>query len=58
MGQARLRGTFEERKAQAIAAGRSFKALKVRKESIKLAKYRQRQLAQQLALSLIYGQYR
>ena len=27
MGQAKLRGTFEERKAQAIAAGRIFKAL-------------------------------
>ena len=58
MGQAKLRGTFEERKAQAIAAGRSFKALKARKESIKFKKHKQRQLAQQLAISLIYGQYR
>ena len=58
MGQAKLRGTFEERKAQAIAAGRAFKALKAREESIKLTKFKQRQLAQQLAISLIYGQYR
>lgn len=45
MGQAKLRGTFEERKAQAIAAGRSHAKVKDQREAAKMAKYRQKELA-------------
>jgi len=62
MGQAKLRGTFEERKAQAIAAGRSRRKVMVQREAVKMAKYKRRQLAAQLAAEIIaqmlYGQYR
>jgi len=58
MGQAKLRGTFEERKAQAIAAGRSHKEVKDQQESAKMAKYKQRQLILEVMSQLLYGQYR
>ena len=58
MGQAKRRGTFEERKAQAIAAGRSHREVKAQREATKMAKYKQKELVRQLTLSLIYGQYR
>jgi len=58
VGQAKLRGTFEERKAQAIEAGRSHKEVRVQREVDRMAKYKQRELVRQLTLSLIYGQYR
>lgn len=58
MGQAKLRGTFEERKAQAIAAGRSHKKVKARREAAKMAKYKQRQLIAEVMAQMLYGQYR
>lgn len=58
MGQAKLRGTFEERKAQAIEAGRSHKQVKAQRESVKLAKYKQKQLAAEIIAQMLYGQYR
>lgn len=58
MGQAKLRGTFEERKAQAIEAGRSHKQVKAQRESVKLAKYKQRQLIAETVARIIYGQSR
>ena len=58
MGQAKLRGTFEERKAQAIAAGRSHAKVKARREAAKMAKYKQRQLIAEVMARILYGQYR
>ena len=58
MGQAKLRGTFEERKAQAIAAGRSHAKVKDQREAAKMAKYRQRQLIAVIMARILYGQYR
>ena len=45
MGQAKLRGTFEERKSQAIAAGRSHREVKAQREDAKMAEYKQKELA-------------
>ena len=60
MGQAKLRGTFEERKAQAIAAGRSHAKVKDQREAAKMAKYKQRQLIAEVIaqIQMLYGQYR
>ena len=58
MGQAKLRGTFEERKAQAIAAGRSHENVKRQRESTKKAKYKQKQLADEIIAQMPYGQHR
>ena len=58
MGQAKLRGTFEERKAQAIAAGRSHAKVKARREAAKMPKYKQRQLVAEAMAQMFYGQYR
>lgn len=58
MGQAKLRGTFEERKAQAIKAGRSHENVKRQRESAKMAKYKQKQLVAEIIARMLYGQYR
>ena len=58
MGQAKLRGTFEERKAQAIAAGRSHREVMMQREAAKMAKYKQRQLIAEIMARILYGQYR
>ena len=58
MGQAKLRGTFEERKAQAIAVGRSRKEVKARREAAKMARYKQRQLIAEVMAQMLYGQHR
>ena len=58
MGQAKLRGTFEDRKAEAIRAGRTRKNLKKQREAVKLAKLKQRQLVAEIVARIIYGQNR
>lgn len=58
MGQAKLRGTFEERKAQAIKAGRSRLNLKEQREAVRLAKLKQSQLVAEVVARIIYGQNR
>ena len=58
MGQAKLRGTFEERKTQAIAAGRSHEKVKAQREAAEMAKYKQRQLIAEVMAQMLYGQYR
>ena len=58
MGQARLRGTFEERKTQAIKAGRSHREVKAQREDAKMSKYRQRQLIAEVMAQMLYRQYR
>ena len=58
MGQAKLRGTFEERKAQAIAAGRSRRKVMIQREAVKMAKYKRRQLIAEVMAQMFYGQYR
>ena len=58
MGQAKLRGTFEERKAQAIAAGRSHAKVMMQRKAVKMAKYKRRQLIAEVMAQMFYGQYR
>jgi len=58
VGQAKLRGTFEERKAQAIADGRSRREVRVQREAAKMLKYKQRQLIAEVMAQMLYGQYR
>ena len=58
MGQAKLRGTFEERKAQAIKAGKSHENVKRQRESAKMAKYKQKQLVAEIIARMLYRQYR
>lgn len=58
MGQAKLRGTFEERKDEAIRAGRSRLNLKEQREAVRLAKLKQSQLVAEVVARIIYGQNR
>ena len=58
MGQAKWRGNFEQRKAEAIAAGRSYRQVKAQREMSRLAKYKQKQLVAEIVAQMLYGQYR